>query len=401
PLMAVRLERAEDLEKTIQRCVAVQREWRMLPAPKRGEIVRRIGEAFREAKDDLGELVSLEAGKIRAEGLGEIQECIDIADFAVGLSRQLYGLTMHSERPTHRMYEHWHPLGTVGCITAFNFPAAVWAWNAMIAGVCGNATLWKPSLVTPLVAIACNKVATRVMKKQDLFVPSSGDPRDVFALIIGTDQEVGERLIADRRLPLIRATGSCRMGRHVGQVVAGRLGRTLLELGGNNAVIVMPDADMKLVGRAVLFGAGDTPGQRSTTTRRLIVHRDVAGELQRRLAKAYRSVPIGDPMRKGILMGPLINARVVSSVCAAIEQAEREGCKVLAGGVRGIERFRRKPGHFVEPTLVAVPTGKVPAICREETFAPILYVFTAGSLDEAIRLNNGVDQGLSSAIFTD
>jgi aldehyde dehydrogenase (NAD+) len=400
-LMAVRLDTAAALEDTVRRCVAVQAEWRLLPAPKRGEIVRRIGEAFREAKDDLGELVSLEAGKIRPEGLGEIQECIDIADFAVGLSRQLYGLTMHSERPSHRMYEQWHPLGTVGCITAFNFPAAVWAWNAMIAGVCGNATLWKPSLLTPLVAIACNKVATRVMKKQDIFKPSSGDPRDVFALIIGTDQEVGERLIGDRRLPLISATGSCRMGRHVGQVVAGRLGRSLLELGGNNAIIVMPDADMKLVERAVLFGAVGTAGQRCTTTRRLIVHESVVDRLTERLAKLYAGVTIGDPLEEGTLMGPLITDRSVQDMRAAITRAEQEGCRVLCGGLAGLERFRGKPGRFVEPTIIRVPAGHVPGICREETFAPILYVFSVKSLDEAIALQNGVDQGLSSAIFTD
>jgi aldehyde dehydrogenase (NAD+) len=401
PLMAVRLDRAADLEKSVQRCVSVQRQWRLLPAPVRGEIVRRIGEGFREAKDDLGELVSLEAGKIRAEGLGEIQECVDIADFAVGLSRQLYGLTMHSERSSHRMYEQWHPLGTVGCITAFNFPAAVWAWNAMIAGVCGNATLWKPSLLTPLVAIACNKVATRVMKRQDLFRPADGDPRDVFSLVIGSDAEVGEPMVADRRLPLISATGSCRMGRKVGQVVAGRLGRSLLELGGNNAIIVMPDADMRLVERAVLFGAVGTAGQRCTTTRRLIVHESVVDRLLERLVKLYAGVRIGDPLADGTLMGPLITGRSVQDMRAAIERAEQEGCQVLCGGVPGLERLKGRAGHFVEPTIVRVPLGKVPGICREETFAPILYVFTVKDLDEAIALQNGVDQGLSSAIFTD
>jgi aldehyde dehydrogenase (NAD+) len=401
PLMAVRLEGSEDLERTVQRCVAVQREWRMLPAPQRGEIVRRIGEAFRAAKADLGELVSLEAGKIRAEGLGEIQECIDIADFAVGLSRQLYGLTMHSERANHRMYEQWHPLGTIGCITAFNFPAAVWAWNAMIAGVCGNATLWKPSLLTPLVAIACNRVATEVMRKQEIFRPASGDAADVFSLVIGSDRDVAERLVADRRLPLISATGSCRMGRTVGQVVAGRLGRSLLELGGNNAVIVMPDADMKLVERAVLFGAVGTAGQRCTTTRRLIVHESVADRLVERLVKLYAGVKIGDSLEDGTLMGPLITSRSVQDMRAAIERAEQEGCKVLCGGIAGIERQKKRAGHFVEPTIIRVPMGKVPGICREETFAPILYVMTVKDLDEAIALQNGVDQGLSSAIFTD
>jgi aldehyde dehydrogenase (NAD+) len=239
------------------------------------------------------------------------------------------------------------------------------------------------------------------MRRQDVFRPSKGKAEDVFGLVIGNDADVGETMIADRRLPLVSATGSTRMGRRVGQVVAGRLGRALLELGGNNAIIVMPDADIDLVVRAVLFGAVGTAGQRCTTTRRLIVHRDVVGELSRRLAKAYRTVPIGDPMRKGTLMGPLINARAVEQMRAAIERAQKDGCKVLAGGTKGIDRFAGKAGHFVEPTLMSVPKGKVPEICREETFAPILYVFTVSSLDEAVRVNNGVDQGLSSAIFTD
>jgi aldehyde dehydrogenase (NAD+) len=289
----------------------------------------------------------------------------------------------------------------MGCITAFNFPAAVWAWNAMIAGVCGNATLWKPSLLTPLVAIACNKVATRVMKKQDLFRPADGDPRDVFSLVIGSDAEVGEPMVADRRLPLISATGSCRMGRKVGQVVAGRLGRSLLELGGNNAIIVMPDADMRLVERAVLFGAVGTAGQRCTTTRRLIVHESVVDRLVERLVTLYAGVRVGDPLADGTLMGPLITGRSVQEMRAAIERAEQEGCQVLCGGVPGLERMKGRSGHFVEPTIVRVPLGKIPGICREETFAPILYVFTVKDLDEAISLQNGVDQGLSSAIFTD
>jgi aldehyde dehydrogenase (NAD+) len=343
-LGTVRLDGVKEYERAVKAAQAVQHEWAMLPAPKRGEIVRLMGEAFREHKAGLGELVTREMGKILPEGLGEVQECIDIADFAVGLSRQLYGLTMHSERTRHRMYEQWHPLGTVGIITAFNFPAAVWAWNAMIAAVCGDTMVWKPSLVTPLTAIAMNRIAQDVMRRQDVFVPSKGRPEDVFGLVIGNDADVGETMIADRRLPLISATGSTRMGRRVGQVVAGRLGRALLELGGNNAIIVMPDADMDLVVRAVLFGAVGTAGQRCTTTRRLIVHKDVAAELTKRLVKAYRTVPIGDPMRKGTLMGPLINARAVQSMRQAIAHAERDGCKVLAGGAKGIERFARKAG---------------------------------------------------------
>ncbi|MBM4112930.1 MAG: aldehyde dehydrogenase family protein [Phycisphaerae bacterium] len=400
-IAAVRLDRASDYDAAIQRADAVQKQWRTVPAPVRGEIVRRMGDAFREWKDDLGAIVTAEAGKIRAEGLGEIQECIDIADFAVGLSRQLYGLSMHSERPSHRMYEQWHPLGTIGVITAFNFPAAVWAWNAMIALVCGDAVVWKPSLFTPLTAVACTKVAHRVLKKQELFRPSVGDARDLLSLVIGTDAEVGERLIADRRLPLISATGSCRMGRRVGQVVSARLGRTLLELGGNNAIIVMGDADLDLAVRAVLFGAVGTAGQRCTTTRRLICHASIADDLAARLVRAYASVKIGDPSEDGVLMGPLISKTAVEQMRAALERAEGEGCTVLCGGRAGIDRFRGRPGHFVEPTIVRVPKGRVPAVARDETFAPLLYLFAVDSLEEAIDLQNGVDQGLSSAIFTD
>ncbi|MFO0963410.1 MAG: aldehyde dehydrogenase family protein [Phycisphaerales bacterium] len=400
-LATIRLQGRRDYDRTVEAARTVQAEWAMLPAPKRGEIVRRIGEALRAQKEPLGELVTREMGKIYPEGLGEIQEAIDIADFAVGLSRQLYGLSMHSERASHRMYEQWHPLGTIGIITAFNFPAAVWAWNAMVAAVCGDTMVWKPSLITPLTAIAMNRVAQQVMREQDLFLPSKGRAEDVFGLVIGSDAEVGETMLADRRLPLISATGSTRMGRRVASVVGERLGRALLELGGNNAIVVMPDADMDLVVRGVLFGAVGTAGQRCTTTRRLLVHRDCVKEIQKRLVKAYRSVPIGDPMRSGTLMGPLINTRAVQSMRAAVERAQKEGCEVLCGGVPGIERMRRRAGNFVEPTIVRVPRGKVPAITCEETFAPILYIFEVKDLDEAIRINNQVDQGLSSAIFTD
>jgi aldehyde dehydrogenase (NAD+) len=401
PLAAVRLQSRADYESAVERAMAVQKHWRRLPAPKRGEIVRLIGNAFRERLDPLGELVTLEMGKIRPEGLGEVQECIDIADFAVGLSRQLYGLSMHSERPQHRMYEQWHPFGTIGIITAFNFPVAVWAWNAMIAAVCGNAMIWKPSLITPLNAIAMTNLAHEVMREQDLFRPDGCDPCDLFALVIGTDDEVGETMIADRRLPLISATGSCRMGRHVGQAVAARLGRSLLELGGNNAIIVMPDADMELVVRGVVFGAVGTAGQRCTSTRRLLCHRDVVETIVPRLVAAYKTVPIGDPLDGGTLMGPLINQQAVDSMRAAIEQAEAEGCTVLCGGLDGIARFADTPGHFVEPTIVRVPAGARPKIVQEETFAPILYVFEFETLEEAMEIHNTVDQGLSSAIFTD
>ncbi len=400
-LAEVRLQGRAELESTIVRAQRAFESWRVLPAPKRGEIVRRIGEAFRIHKDDLGEVVTLEMGKIRAEGLGEVQECIDIADFAVGLARQLYGLSMHSERPGHRMYEQWHPLGIVGCITAFNFPIAVWAWNSMLAAVCGDVTIWKPSLLTPLTAIAGSEVAWRVMREQDLWRPEGIDPADLFPLIIGVDAEVGEPLIADRRIPLVSATGSCRMGRRVGEVVGARLARTLLELGGNNAIIVMPDADMDLVTRGVLFGAVGTAGQRCTSTRRLLVHESVVDELTAKLVKGYGSIPIGDPMDAKTLVGPLINARAVEGMRNAIETAQSCDCTVVCGGVPGLDRWKGKPGHFVEPTIIRVPTGKVPSITCEETFAPILYVFSVSGLDEALAIQNGVDQGLSSAIFTD
>jgi len=438
PLAAVRLNTRSEYNDLVERAMRVQREWRMLPAPKRGEVVRLIGNAFREKKDELGTLVTLECGKIKPEGDGEIQECIDIADFAVGLSRQLYGLTMHSERGRHRMYEQWHPLGTIGIITAFNFPAAVWAWNAMIAAVCGDAMIWKPSLVTPLCAIAMTNIAHEVMRDQDVFAPRQGDPRDVFGLIIGTDQEIGETMIRDPRLPLISATGSCRMGRHVGKVVAERLGKTLLELGGNNGIIVMPDADMELVIRGVVFGAVGTTGQRCTTTRRLFLHSTIARDVTQRLVKAYEQVTIGDPLAPGTLMGPLIAQRSIDAMHAALEQAKAEGCEVLCGGIEGIERLRDRPGHFVEPTIIRVPRSPSPsgrgvrgegcldsagdgisknphpqplshgergvgdpAIAREETFAPILYIYEFDDLDDAIAMHNSVDQGLSSAIFTD
>jgi aldehyde dehydrogenase (NAD+) len=401
PLAAVKLDGRPAYEAAVERAQVVQRHWRRLPAPKRGEIVRRIGNAFREQESALGELVTVEMGKIRAEGVGEIVECIDIADFAVGLSRQLYGLTMHSERPEHRMYEQWHPLGTIGIITAFNFPAAVWAWNAMVAAVCGNAMIWKPSLVTPLTAIAMTSIARDVMRSQDLFEPAEGDPCDVFGLVIGTDDEVGETMIADRRLPLISATGSCRMGRHVGARVAERLGRSLLELGGNNAIIVMPDADMELVVRGVLFGAVGTAGQRCTTTRRLFCHESTVDAITGRLVEAYGSVPIGDPLDPGTLMGPLINQQAVDAMHAALRQAEAEGCTVLCGGIAGIDRFRGQSGHYVEPTIVRVPRGASPTIVRDETFAPILYVHEFAGLDKAIEAHNAVSQGLSSAVFTD
>ena len=401
PIATIRLQNHDEYDHAAQRAIAVQREWQMLPAPRRGEIVRQIGNAFREHVEPLGELVSLEMGKIRPEGIGEVQEAVDIADFCVGLSRQLYGLTMHSERSRHRMYEQWHPLGTIGIITAFNFPVAVWAWNAMVAATCGNAMIWKPSLVTPLCAIATTNIVHRVMREQDVFRPTTGDPADLFGLVIGTDDAVGETMTADRRLPLISATGSCRMGRHVAQRVSARLGRTLLELGGNNAIIVSDKADLDLAVRAIVFGAVGTAGQRCTTTRRLFCHESIADTLADRLVQAYRQIAIGDPLDAKTLMGPLIHRDAVMSMKAAIQSAISEGGNVLCGGLGGIERFSDQPGHFVEPTIIRAPHGKVLGVACEETFAPILYMFTYDSLEAAIASQNDVDQGLSSAIFTD
>ncbi len=399
-LAFVALQDEDAYNEAVVRAMHVQRAWRVLPAPKRGEIVRQIGNAIRERQDDLGELVTREMGKIRTEGVGEVIECIDMADFSVGLSRQLYGLAMHSERPEHRMLEQWHPLGTIGIITAFNFPVAVWAWNAMVAAVCGNAMVWKPSLRTPLTAIAMSTIARDVMDTQDVFQPAEGEARDVFQLVIGRDEVVGEPMIADRRLPLISATGSCRMGRHVGAVVAKRLGKSLLELGGNNAVIVMPDADLKLATRAVLFGAVGTAGQRCTSTRRLYCHNDVKDEITKRLVEAYAGISIGDPADAGTLMGPLIHDGAIQDMARAIESAVKAGGTVLTGGLPGIARFQDQSGHFVEPTVIDMPADPIPGVVREETFAPVLYVMGVDSLEQAIELNNAVDQGLSSAVFT-
>jgi aldehyde dehydrogenase (NAD+) len=362
------------------------KEWRMLPAPKRGEIVRQMADAFRAQKADLGELVSLEVGKIRAEGLGEVQETIDIADFCVGLSRQLYGLSMHSERSRHRMYEQWHPLGTIGVISAFNFPNAVWAWNAMIGAACGDAVVWKPSLKAPLTAIATHKVCEAVLAKNGW----SG----LFGLVIGRDADVGETMIHDPRLPLISATGSTRMGRHVGKVVAGRLGRSLLELGGNNAIIVEPSADLDLALRGIVFGAVGTAGQRCTSTRRLFVHQSIAEAFTARLVAAWKQVRIGDPLAEGTLVGPLIDRGAVAQFEHAIAEAVKQGGEVLVGG-----QALPGPGSFVQPTIIRARADM--PICKEETFAPILYLFEYDALDQAIAWQNDVPQGLSSSIFTD
>ncbi len=355
----------------------------MVPAPKRGDIVREIAAELRAHKEDLGALVSLEMGKILAEGLGEVQEMIDIADFAVGLSRQLYGLTMHSERPGHRMYEQWHPLGIVGVISAFNFPVAVWSWNAMIAAVCGDCVVWRPSSETPLAAIAVQKICNRVLERHQL--------KGVFNLVIGPSHPIGEVLIADRRIPLISFTGSTEVGRHVAETVARRLGRSILELGGNNGIIVMNDANPELVVRAVLFGAVGTAGQRCTTTRRLFLDRGIAGKITESLVNAYGEVKIGDAMEEGTLMGPLVNRRAVDDMMDGIRRIREQGGEILSGGERIM-------GCYVQPTLVRARPDM--PILQEEIFAPILYLIEFDHLDDAIHWHNHVPQGLSSAMFT-
>ena len=375
---------SEDYAQAAESSSATFRMWQVVPAPKRGEIVRQIGQALREHKSDLGLLVTLETGKIRSEGLGEVQEMIDMADFAVGLSRQLYGLTIATERANHRMLEQWHPLGPVGVITAFNFPVAVWAWNAMIAAVCGDTCLWKPSELTPLTAIAVQKIVNRVLEPQGL--------AGLFNLVVG-GREIGQQLAADTRLPLISATGSCAMGRSVASAVAGRLGRALLELGGNNGLILTESANQDLALRAVLFAAVGTAGQRCTTLRRLIVHESIADGFTQGLAKAYQSIQPGLPWEEGVLLGPLIRQRAVEQFEAAIAQAQSQGGQVVCGGNR-----IKRPGFYVQPTIVRAKP-EMP-IVRQETFAPILYVMTYKTLDEAIAIHNGVPQGLSSAIFT-
>jgi aldehyde dehydrogenase (NAD+) len=381
----VRTASAGDYERVVATAEKAFEKWRMVPAPQRGEVVRLLGNEFRRHKKALGALIAHEMGKIRTEGEGEVQEMIDIADFAVGLSRQLYGKTMHSERPLHRMYEQWHPLGIVGIITAFNFPGAVWAWNSMIAAVCGDSMIWKPSSKVPLTAIATQRICDRVLAE-------AGHP-GVMALTVGSGKDVGERLLNDRRVPLISATGSCRMGARVATAVAQRFGRSILELGGNNGIIVMDDADLDLALRAILFGAVGTAGQRCTTTRRLFLQKGISGDLTRSLVKAYGSVRIGDPLDDATLMGPLVDGQAVEEFKTAMAQIKKEGGEVLHGG-EAID----PPGYFVQPTLIkAHPKME---IVGEETFAPILYIFEVADVEEAIALHNSVRQGLSSSIFT-
>jgi aldehyde dehydrogenase (NAD+) len=390
PIASVRQVTADEYDRIVARAVQAFEDWRMLPAPKRGEVVRRLGNALREARSDLGALVTLENGKIRAEGEGEVQEMIDICDFAVGLSRQLYGLTMMSERPGHRMYEHWHPLGVVGIITAFNFPVAVWSWNAAIAAVCGDTMIWKPSSKTPLTAVAVTRIAARVCADCGV------DPA-VFCLAIGGGRMLGEKLLADRRIPLISATGSSALGTRVAEVVGKRLGRTILELGGNNAIIVTPDADLDLAVRAILFGAVGTAGQRCTTTRRLIVHHSIQDALLARLIRSYKQVRIGNPLEAGVLMGPLIDLDAVKAMMRAMNRIREEGGEVLYGGEQ-LTGEQYPGGCYVSPCIVKAHERM--AIVKEETFAPILYVLGYDRLEDAIRIHNDVPQGLSSAIFT-
>ncbi len=389
-LASVRTATPGEYEHALQRATLAFQNWQTLPAPKRGAVIRQLGNALRAAKTELGALVTLEAGKILAEGQGEVQEMIDICDFAVGLSRQLYGLTIASERPNHRMMEQWHPLGVVGIVTAFNFPVAVWAWNSALAAVCGDATIWKPSSQTPLTAIATVSIAEKVCRENNV------DPA-IFSLVIGGGNTIGERLINDKRVPLISATGSCKMGQHVAEVVGRRFGRTILELGGNNAILVTSSADLDLAVRAILFGAVGTAGQRCTTTRRIIVHESVREKLVKRLIEAYKQIPIGNPAEPGVLMGPLINASAVAEMQGALQAIRSEGGKVLFGG-EPLAGPKFPGGCYVRPCLVA--TQHDMKIVHAETFAPILYIISYQSLDHAIAWHNEVPQGLSSAIFT-
>jgi len=377
-----------DVDAAAARAVTAFEAWRQVPAPRRGELVRLFGDELRQAKDDLGLLVSIEAGKIRSEGLGEVQEMIDICDFAVGLSRQLYGLTLPSERPGHHMLERWQPLGPVGVISAFNFPVAVWAWNAALALVCGDSVIWKPSEKTPLVALATQAIFERAVRR------FGAAPEHLSQLVIGL-ADVGEALVDDARIPLISATGSTRMGRAVGPRVAARFGRSLLELGGNNAMIVTPSADLDLAMRAIAFSAVGTCGQRCTTLRRLIAHESVADQLVERLSRAYASLPIGNPLADGNLVGPLIDEDAARGFDRALEQAVAEGGVVVQGGGRADTGLG---GAYVNPAIVRMPAQT--EVVRHETFAPILYVLTYRDLEEAIALQNAVPQGLSSCIFT-
>ena len=390
----VRQTSPDEIAAAIDRSYAAFLQWRAVPAPVRGELVRLLGEQLRRCKEPLGRLVSLETGKILSEGLGEVQEMIDICDFAVGLSRQLHGLTIASERPGHRMMETWHPAGVVGVISAFNFPVAVWSWNSALALVCGDSILWKPSEKTPLTALACNALLDKALARFNDAHPATA-PAGLHAVLIG-GRDVGEALAGSRKVGVLSATGSTRMGRSVGVQVAERFGRAILELGGNNAMIVAPSADLELAARAVTFAAVGTAGQRCTSLRRLIVHESVAARLIDRLQKIYESIEVGDPLKAGTLVGPLIDKAAFDAMQLALVRAKSDGGTVI-GGVRMREDLGAQ-AYYVRPALVRMP-AQTGVMC-EETFAPILYVLTYATLDEAIELQNQVRQGLSSAIFT-
>jgi len=386
----VRNANREDYETVISLAQDSFQEWRKIPAPQRGEIVRQIGNAVRQAKDDLGKLVSWEMGKIYQEGLGEVQEMIDICDFAVGLSRQLYGFTMHSERPGHRMYDQYHPLGIVGIITAFNFPVAVWSWNSMIAAVCGDVSIWKPSPKTPLCSIALQRIIGMVMRENKM-------PEGVFNLVIGTNEEIVETLVNDTRVPLISATGSTNMGRKVSAKVASRLGRSILELGGNNAIIITESADLKIAIPGIVFGSVGTCGQRCTTTRRIIIHDSIYDDVKDQLVQAYSQLEnrVGDPLDSDTLIGPMIDEVAVKTFRNALKAIREQGGKIIYGG----DILDGYPSElYVRPALAEVENHW--QIVQEETFAPLLYLIRYQDFDEALRLQNDVPQGLSSAVFT-
>lgn len=388
-IASVHATSAKEYEAVIRKAGEAFLQWRMEPSPRRGEIVRQVGDALRRYKEPLGKLVSYEMGKSLQEGYGEVQEMIDICDFAVGLSRQLHGLTMHSERPGHRMYEQWHPLGIVGVISAFNFPVAVWSWNAMLAWACGDVIVWKPSEKTPLCAIACQHIVSEVFKKNNV-------PEGVSNLVTG-ERELGEMLANDTRIPLISATGSTRMGKAVGAAVGARLGRSLLELGGNNAIIITPDADLNIAITASMFGAVGTAGQRCTTTRRLVVHESIYESVKQKLVSAYGQLRIGDPLNEKTHMGPLIDKDAVDTYLQAIEKCKAEGARFVVEGGR-LEGQGFESGCYVKPCIAEAEPQF--GMVQHETFAPILYLLKYKTMEEAIAIQNGVPQGLSSSIMT-
>ena len=385
----VKMATKEQYEKVMNVSTEALKKWRMVPAPHRGEIVRQIGLELRKYKESLGKLVAYEMGKSETEGLGEVQEMIDIADFAVGLSRQLYGLSMHSERPTHRMYEQWHPLGIVGVITSFNFPVAVWAWNTMLAAICGDVVVWKPSSSTPLTCVAVQNIIHNVLKDNGHL--------GVMNCVIGKGSEVGELMLNDRRVPLISFTGSTSMGKHVAEAVGVRFGKTILELGGNNAIIVMDDANLDMALRSIAFGAIGTAGQRCTSTRRVIMQKGISSQLTERLMNVYKQVTIGNPLDPSYLMGPLVDKDAVDTMQAALKTVKEQGGQILYGG-EVLTGDQYSSGCYVRPALVKA-SRDLP-IMKDETFAPILYLLEADDVDDAIAINNSVDQGLSSSIFT-